>query len=316
MHSLFSMLCPINASNKVLITINTFLLTFITMIAFAANSVFGRVALGGATGSQGLIDPASYSLIRLVAGAVALVLLVTIISHKNSPKKGSAELQAGSWLSGGLLFGYSVFFSFSYVAIDTGIGALILFACVQGTMIGWGLFKGDRPSLLEWIGLLMAFGAFIWLVSPGLAAPDPFAALLMAISGVCWGAYSLRGRNAANPLRATAGNFVRSIPLAVLTLVFFATSLEASMQGAMLAIASGAVTSGMGYALWYKVLKSLSGTRAAIVQLTVPVIAGFGGALTLGEPFTARFVLASLFILGGVAIAILAKANRNKLKAV
>lgn len=284
---------------------SVFLLATLTMIAFAANSVIGRVAIGPDAGGAVLIDPASYSAIRLVSGAVMLAALLHL-------RKGKKRLPSGGgdWFSAAALFGYAVFFSFSYVAINAGMGALILFACVQGTMIGYALLHGDRPSVLEWAGLATAFGAFIWLVSPGLAAPDPLAALLMAISGICWGIYSLRGKGIPDPLGATAGNFIRATLFGGALLLPFIASLGATISGILLACLSGAVTSGLGYALWYRVLKFFSATQAAILQLTVPVIAGVGGTLALGEQWSLRFTLASVLILGGVAVAILSKAKR------
>ncbi|MEO9458053.1 MAG: DMT family transporter [Lentilitoribacter sp.] len=277
-----------------------FLLTTITMIAFGANSIFGRVALEGDA-----IDPSSYSFIRLLSGAIMLAILVGVssgVSKKN--------LSHGNIISALCLFAYAAAFSFSYVNIETGVGALILFACVQAVMIGWALYKGDRPSLFEWLGITVAFGAFIWLVSPGLEAPDPIAATLMAISGIAWGAYSLRGKSSSDPLKATAGNFLLSVPMGLVLLFITISSSQVTVFGVILAIASGAITSGMGYALWYKVLPQLTATRASIVQLTVPVVAGIGGLIFLSEPLTFRFVLASALILGGVAISIVMKANR------
>ena len=251
-----------------------FLLTTITMIAFGANSIFGRVALEGDA-----IDPSSYSFIRLLSGAIMLAILVGVSSGVS--KK---SLNHGNLISALCLFAYAAAFSFSYVNIETGVGALILFACVQAVMVGWALFKGDRPSLFEWLGIVIAFGAFVWLVSPGLEAPDP--------------------------LEATAGNFLLSVPMGLVLLFITISSSQITLYGVILAIASGAITSGMGYALWYKVLPQLTATRASIVQLTVPVVAGIGGLIFLSEPLTFRFVLASALILGGVAISIVLKANR------
>ncbi len=278
-----------------------FLLTALTIMAFAANSILGRTAL-----EDGAIDASSYSLIRLGSGAIMLAILV-IVSKGFSRK----NLSGGNLFSAVSLFVYAAAFSFSYINIETGVGALILFACVQATMIGWSLFKGDRPSGLEWLGMIIAFGAFIWLVSPGLEAPDPLAALLMAFSGIAWGIYSLRGKSASDPLMATAGNFILSVPMALALLVVMYSSLDITQYGILLAIASGAITSGLGYALWYRVLKQITPTKAAIVQLTVPVLAGFGGTLVLSEAWTFRFALASALILGGVAISILAKNKRS-----
>ena len=286
------------------------LITALTMIAFAANSVLGRMAIGSS--HTPLIDPASYSAIRLLSGALMLALLVGLTG---SGKNRSPRFQSGSWASAFSLFIYAVAFSYAYVALETGIGALILFACVQATMIGRALKEGDRPSGLEWVGLIIAFGAFIWLVSPGLSAPDPLAAALMALSGVAWGVYSLRGRGLPDPLKATADNFMRSIafliPLGVMVIIA-GYGVHASGRGLVLAILSGAVTSGLGYALWYRVLKQIGASQGAIVQLTVPVIAAAGGTLFLAEGWTLRLVVSSLLILGGVAVAIIAKQRRTR----
>lgn len=284
------------------------LLTSLTMIAFAANSVLGRMAIG--SGEAALIDPASYSAVRLASGAVMLALLVAVTGTGASR---SPRLQSGSWASALALFAYAVAFSYAYVALDTGVGALILFACVQATMIGRALMEGDRPSRLEWLGLLTAFGAFVWLVSPGLSAPDPLAAALMALSGIAWGVYSLRGRGLPDPLKATADNFMRSVAFIIplFGVVLLARlPVHASAIGVMLALVSGAVTSGLGYALWYRVLRQIGATQGAIVQLTVPVIAAAGGSLLLAEGWTLRLVVSSVLILGGVAVAIIAKQRR------
>lgn len=284
------------------------LLTILTLIAFAANSVLGRMAIG--SGEAPLIDPASYSAVRLASGAVMLALLVALTG---SGQNRSPRLRSGSWISAFALFVYAVAFSYAYVALDTGIGALILFACVQATMIGWSHKEGDRPSLLEWLGLITAFGAFVWLVSPGLSAPDPLAASAMALSGVAWGAYSLRGRGLADPLKATADNFMRSVAFLVpLGLVVLIAQLPVytSLPGLLLATLSGAITSGLGYALWYQVLRQIGATQGAILQLIVPVMAAIGGTLFLAEGWSLRLVVSSLLILGGVAVAIIAKQRR------
>lgn len=282
-----------------------FLLTLLTMTAFAANSVFGRLALDSSTADIA-IDPASYSLIRLASGAIMLLLLFRFTSKSTKLDKQTS----GNWISAFALFAYAAAFSYAYVSLESGMGALILFSCVQGTMIGWAIYSGDRPNLFELTGMTIAFGAFLWLVSPGLAAPNPIAASLMALSGIAWGVYSLRGKQAADPLIATTGNFTRAVPFALLLTLLAIQHLSVSLFGTIMAIASGAISSAMGYALWYEVLKNLKSTQAAIVQLSVPVIAGIGGLILLNEPMTQRFVIASILILGGIAIAILAKSSR------
>lgn len=277
------------------------------MIAFAANSVLGRMAIG--SGDAPLIDPASYSAVRLVTGALMLWVLVTL----NGARRAPTLPRSGSWTSAFALFVYAAAFSYAYVALDTGTGALILFACVQATMIGWSLKEGDRLGWLEWLGLITAFGAFIWLVSPGLSAPNPLAASAMALSGVAWGVYSLRGRGLPDPLKATADNFLRSVAFIVplgLVVLLLSLPVKATSAGVALATLSGAITSGLGYALWYRVLRQIGATVGAIVQLTVPVIAALGGTLLLAEGWTLRLIVSSLLILGGVALAIIAKQRR------
>ena len=278
-----------------------FLLVTLTMTAFAANSLLARLALGA-----GAIDAASYTFVRLGAGALVLVALASV------QKKAAVGtvLKNGHWMSAMALFVYAAGFSYAYLVLETGMGALILFAMVQATMIGWGLYRGDRPLVFEWMGLIIAFCAFIWLVSPGLSAPDPVGTFLMAAAGVAWGVYSLRGRGAVDPLAATAGNFALSLPAGLVVFVIAVGSVSADPFGIFLAVVSGALTSGLGYALWYRVLPQITATQAAIVQLTVPVIAAAGGVVFAGEPVTVRFAIASLLILGGVALAIIAKSKR------
>lgn len=277
------------------------LLTTLTMTAFAANSVLARLAL-----ADGAVDPASYTFVRLGAGALMLSFLVLRGTGATVP----SLLKGGNWVSAFALFAYAAAFSFSYVNLESGTGALILFAMVQATMIGWAIIKGDRPIALEWIGLVVAFGAFAWLVSPGLGAPNPIASMIMAVSGVAWGVYSIRGKASENPLASTAGNFVLAVPFALPVIMVAFSSLNATGLGLAVAVTSGAITSGLGYALWYRVLGRITQTQGAIVQLTVPVIAAFGGILFLGEAITWRMGTASVLILGGVALAIIAKAKR------
>ncbi|KPB02697.1 membrane protein [Ahrensia marina] len=272
------------------------------MIAFAANSVLARAAL-----LKPAIDPASFTTIRIISGAIMLSLLL-LMRQRSSARD---LLSGGNWHSAFWLFAYAVTLSFAYIGLDTGVGALILFALVQTTMIGWSVFRGDRPILPEWAGLAIAFSAFVWLVSPGLEAPDPFSAFLMALSGIAWGIYSLRGRGSTDPLRATTGNFLLAVPMTVVISAIYLSQINLSIYGIMLGAASGAITSGVGYAIWYRVLPQLSAMQGSIVQLTVPVIAGLGGLIWSGEPFTTRFVLGSIFILGGVALAIVSKSKRQ-----
>lgn len=279
----------------------TALLAIITMVAFAANSVFVRLAL-----STDAIDPASYTAVRLAAGALMLFLLVGLRGGLRRSKPSGTFL-GSTGVSALALFVYAAFFSFAYLSVDTGMGALILFACVQSVMIGWGLYIGERPTVPAWIGIILAVAGFIYLVSPGLSAPNPLGALLMAISGIAWGVYSLRGRGLTDPLNTTARNFIWSVPPALILMVVFIAQQDISLPGAFLAVTSGAATSALGYALWYKTLKGLSATKASIIQLTVPLIAAFGGILVLSEPLSLRFIASCVLILGGVAMVTLAK---------
>ena len=296
------------------------LLTFLTMIAFAANSVFARLAV-----ADGAADAATYSLVRLVSGALVLGILATNVlrqTDKSIPKQVSGRRimnNGGNWVSSFALLVYITGFSFAYLALETGMGALILFACVQATMIGWGIAHGSRPSPLEWLGLVIAFGAFIYLVSPGLTAPDPAGSVLMIAAGIGWGAYSLRAKSAAPPLLETAGNFVRaSIMIGAGFLVFYIVMAFAAPNqwlpkmtgfGLAMALLSGGLTSGLGYALWYRCLIDLTSTKAAIVQLSVPALATLGGVWFAGEILTPRLLFSSIAILGGVALAISAKSR-------
>ncbi|MEM7328278.1 MAG: DMT family transporter [Pseudomonadota bacterium] len=270
-----------------------FLVTSIAMIAFAANSVLGRLGL-----VETDIGAGSFALIRLVSGAVMLVL---ICSLQAKPVRGS--------LRGGIaLLVYAGFFSYAYIALSAGMGAIILFALVQITMLGWGLIQGERMSGVQWLGFVIAVAALLWLVSPSLEAPPLWAASAMAIAGIGWGAYSILGRGRGDPTSATTGNFIwasaLALPCAAIALVVSPEPLP-PVRGVTLAILSGAVTSGLGYVIWYQALKGLTATRAGIAQLTVPAIAAIGGVVFLTEPITLRFALSTAAILGGVALAVL-----------
>lgn len=267
-------------------------LTTIAMIAFAANSVLCRLAL-----KQTTIDPASFTVIRLVAGAVMLVLLL----HWKGLRPG----RAGSWLSALALFAYAAGFSFAYVSLSTGMGALLLFAAVQATMIVTGLVRGERLSARQSVGLALALGGLVYLLLPGLAAPPLVGAILMIAAGVAWGVYSLRGRGGRDPLAATGGNFLRTVPMALALGVLGSGEVRVDMAGAGYALLSGAIASGAGYAVWYTALRGLAATSAATVQLSVPVIAALGGVLFLGEALSVRLVVSAVAILGGVALVLL-----------
>ena len=264
------------------------------MLAFAANSVFCRLALG-----HGAIDAASFTLLRLAAGAVALQIICAV---RGRTGRAAFRLDVRSALA---LFLYAAAFSFAYRELTAGTGALLLFGAVQATMIGTGLFRGERPAAAEWLGLVIALAGLGWLVSPGLTAPPPFGAGLMALAGVAWGVYSLRGRQLGNnPLQTTAANFLWAVPLGVGLFLAGPDTPFVSTAGIGWAMLSGALASGVGYAVWYGVLPRLTATRAATLQLTVPVLAALGGVLFLRETISTRLVLASLLVLGGVALAV------------
>ena len=267
------------------------LLIALTMTAFAANSLLCRAAL-----MQSGIDPATFTAVRLVSGALTLWL---IVRARDGATRGGA---AGSWSSALALFGYAAGFSFAYVQLPAAAGALILFGAVQATMIGFGLWKGERLRPSQTAGVALALGGLIALLLPGLTAPPLEGAILMAGAGVAWGVYSLRGKGAGDPLAATAGNFLRSVPLAIALGAAFVSRQSWSGAGVGYAIASGALASGVGYAIWYTVAPRLSAIGAATVQLSVPVLAAGGGALFLGETLTGRLALCGLAILGGIGL--------------
>jgi drug/metabolite transporter (DMT)-like permease len=278
-------------------------LTVLAMLAFAANSVLARLALGSHQ-----IDAAGYTGIRLAAGAIALAAILVVT---NGPAVIERKRIGGSWSGALALFGYAIAFSLAYLLLGAGTGALILFGSVQLAMLGWGIFRGDRPGALEWVGLIIAFGALVYLVSPGLVAPHPLGAALMAFAGLCWAGYSLLGRGSKMPLVDTAGNFIRCLVIAPILAIAGLLMAPPTPTGVAYAVASGALASGVGYAIWYSALPHLTRTRAAIVQLTVPALAAFGGVAFIGEWVTPRLVIASIAILGGVALAILAAERRK-----
>jgi drug/metabolite transporter (DMT)-like permease len=274
-------------------------LTIIALAAFAANSILCRLALG-----SGVIDAASYATVRLASGAAVLAALA--LARSGWPRG------AGSWISGAMLFLYAIPFSFAYLSLSSGTGALILFAAVQATMISWALRSGERPHVFQWAGLFLAIAGLGYLVRPGLSAPSPLGAALMALAGIAWGIYSLRGRRSHNPLADTTSNFARAAILAVSTSLLAIGSARLSFRGVLLAALSGTIASGAGYAIWYAALAGLSAARAATVQLVVPVLAAAGGVAFLGERISLRLVLASIAILGGVGLAVAGTGTRRK----
>lgn len=273
-------------------------LTSLAMLAFAGNSLLCRVALAHTS-----IDAASFTLIRLVSGAITLWLVVRM--------SRSAQTGRGSWRSALALFAYAAGFSFAYVSLPAATGALLLFGAVQATMIGHGIWAGERLLGLQLVGLVLALGGLVTLLLPGLSAPPLTGSLLMLGAGVAWGIYSLRGRGAGDPIKVTAGNFLRTVPLAVAVSLLMHDGASVDSAGFWYAVSSGALASGIGYAIWYTALPALKATSAATVQLSVPVIAALGGILFLGESITLRLVFASIAILGGIALVILERKEAN-----
>jgi drug/metabolite transporter (DMT)-like permease len=285
----------------------TLLLTVVTLLAFASNSVLCRFAL-----REEEIDAASFTAIRLVSGAVFLFIVVVLPWRHRAGGTPAPQL-FGSWPMAFFLFAYAVCFSFAYLSLSAATGGLILFGCVQATMIVYGLVRGERPTWLEWLGLVVAVSGLVYLFLPRLDAPSLVGGSLMALAGVSWGFYSVLGRGVADPSLATAGNFVRSVPFAFaigLIGLIGPIGAHASAKGVLLAVVSGAVTSGLGYVVWYHALKGLTATRAAVVQLAVPVIVALGGVAFIGEPLTLSLVLAGALILGGIAIVVAGKARK------
>jgi drug/metabolite transporter (DMT)-like permease len=271
----------------------TIALTSLAMIAFASNSLLCRAALKHTS-----IDAASFTTIRLISGAVMLWLVARM-------RRGTST-GGGNWLSALALFAYAAGFSFAYVSLPAATGALLLFGAVQATMIGHGVWAGERLGRLQLVGLVLACGGLVGLLLPGLSRPPLQGAVLMLGAGVAWGVYSLRGKGAGDPTKVTAGNFLRAVPIAAAVSVLM---LKGALDNAgfWYAVSSGALASGIGYAIWYTALPALKATKAATVQLSVPVIAALGGIVFLGEPITLRLVLATAAILGGIALVILEK---------
>ena len=272
------------------------LLTTLAMVAFAGNSLLCRAAL-----KQTEIDAASFTSIRLLSGVVMLCLLVGLRNNKAS------SVSQGNWVSAVALFVYAAGFSFAYIGLETGAGALLLFGAVQATMIAYGFYVGERLNKLQMIGLVVAFFGMALLMLPGLSAPPVGSSMIMLIAGIAWGVYSIRGKGAGDPTVISAGNFLRTVPFVVVLSLMTLSSCSLSVAGVGYATASGAITSGLGYALWYAVLPALKATSASTVQLSVPVIAAVGGILFLDEPITLRFFIASIALLGGIALVLMKK---------
>jgi drug/metabolite transporter (DMT)-like permease len=273
------------------------------MVCFAANSILCRMALKGDA-----IDASRFTIIRLASGAAVLSLILLITARRRPARTD------GNWISAAMLFLYAMTFSFAYVSLAAGTGALILFGAVQLTMILGALRSGERLAPGEWLGGGMAFAGLVVLTSPGLTAPSLLGSVLMAVAGIGWGVYSLMGRGAANPLGDTAGNFLRTLPFLVVPVLFLPPGVHLSMNGVLLAVVSGAVASGMGYAIWYMALRGLTATHAAFVQLTAPVLAAAGGVLFLSEGISVRLVVSAVMVLGGVGLAVAAHAGLVRIR--
>lgn len=270
-------------------TARTLLLTTLAMLAFAGNSLLCRVALRDTA-----IDPASFTAFRLLAGALALGLLLRL--------RQKPTALPGNWPGAAALFVYAAAFSYAYVNLDAGAGALLLFAAVQLSMIAWGVFKGERLSPLQALGSALALAGLIGLLLPGASTPALAASLLMILSGIAWGGYSLLGRSSGDPLAATAGNFIRTLPIVVALCLVALPSLEWDSAGVIYALLSGGLMSGLGYAIWYAVVPRLAATQAASIQLSVPLLTALAGSLMLSEPLTGRLLIAGLAILGGIVL--------------
>ena len=302
--------------NNALSKLPTPLYTTLALLAFAGNSILCRLAL-----AEQQIDAASFSAIRLLSGALMLLFIMQLFQfreqHRGQPvlNKLPIQLTTRRCLSGLCLFIYVAAFSYAYLGLETGVGALILFASVQVTIVVADRLMGNRASALVWFGLLLAFSGFIYLLSPGLQAPPLTQAGMMLLAGMAWGGYTLLAKRASHALQETALSFLLALPLALPLLLVFLPQLQLSTHGLMLAILSGAVTSGVGYTLWYLALDGLSALQAAVVQLLVPVLAGIGGMLFAGEPLSLRFGLAAMMILGGVLLVISARSQRRVVEA-
>ena len=276
--------------------------TVFALFAFAANSVLCRLALG-----TNAIDATSFTTIRLLSGIAILFVLIQLTRLIQKPTKDLKLQSKGSWLSAAMLFIYAVAFSFGYISLDTGTGALILFGAVQITMILSNVVTGNKLHLSEWLGLALAFTGFVYLIMPSVTTPSLTGFVLMSISGMAWAFYTLLGRKSKNALNDTAFNFLRTVPFIFILMVFSLDSLHVSSSGIMLAILSGAIASGVGYFVWYIALAGLSVTQAAVLQLFVPIIAALGGVIFTSELITVRLIESSALVLGGILMVILGR---------
>ena len=278
----------------------TTLLTCLALIAFAANSVLCRLALGDVA-----IDASSFTGLRLLSGAISLFIILALKGGLKGNKVAIAS--KGSWGAAFVLFIYAVTFSYAYLSVDTGTGALILFGAVQITMIMLSIIAGTRLYLIEWSGVVLAFSGFIYLVLPNISTPSFNGFILMTISGIAWGIYTLKGRQSKYPLMDTTYNFIRTIPFVILLTIITMHDMEYTVEGIILALISGAITSGVGYTIWYIALGGLSSTQAAVIQLSVPVIAAIGGVIFVSEVITMRLVVSTTVVLTGILMVVLGK---------
>ena len=281
----------------------TVFLSLLALIAFAGNSVLCRLAL-----TEPSIDPASFTLARLLSGIAALWMLLVL---KNIKAPSKSEQANGSWLSAFMLFAYAALFSYAYISIDTATGALVLFGSVQIALIVISLIKGHKLKLGEYAGVLLALSGFVYLVLPELQKPSLSGFIMMSLAGVSWAFYTVGGQGSLDALRDTAFNFTRTFPLLILLLVFTFANISLSPYGITMAVLSGAITSGLGYAIWYAALPSLTTLQAGVIQLFVPIIAAFGGLFFASEAITLRLTVAAALVLGGITLVIFAKTKQR-----
>ena len=289
--------------------IKTILFTGLALIAFAANSVLCRLALG-----ESAIDASTFTIVRLLAGAIVLTVIMRISKIKSNSNTNSST--KGSWPASIALFIYGLTFSFAYVTLDTATGALILFGSVQITMILMSIFSGNRLHISEWFGMAIAFTGFVYLILPGVTTPSVIGFLLMTVSGIAWGIYTLKGRGSKNPIMDTAFNFLRTMPFVIILAIVTFKYAHYSSEGILLAVLSGSIASGIGYMIWYSALSGLSVTQAAVLQLLVPVIAAVGGIIFVSESISFRLTVSSAMILGGILMVVLGRYYYLKLQTV
>ena len=288
----------VNKPNSFLI--KTILFTGLALIAFAANSVLCRLALGGSA-----IDASTFTIVRLLSGVIVLTVILNI--SKINTNSNSSPSTKGSWPASIALFLYAITFSFAYVTLETATGALILFGSVQITMILLSIFSGNRLHISEWVGMAIAFAGFVYLILPGVTTPSVIGFFLMTVSGIAWGVYTLKGRGSKSPIMDTAYNFLRTIPFVIILAIITMKYAHYSSEGILLAALSGGIASGIGYMIWYIALSGLSVTQAAVLQLLVPVIAAVGGIIFVSESISLRLAVSSTMILGGILMVVLGR---------